>query len=93
MSKRSKKRKSKKRPLGKSRSRAELSKVEPIKGNNFSPEQLKKYSNKKLLVTAMLFNKKSQNKRYPKKQRESMRTVAAYITQILQDRMALPAGA
>jgi hypothetical protein len=88
MSKRSKR--GKKKPQRKPKS--ELSKVKPITGKNFGPEQLKEQSNKKLLVTALALSKKSKNKRYPKKQRESMRVVAAYITQLLQERMALPAG-
>ena len=91
MSKRS--RQAKKKPLKKP-VKAEFSNVKPIKGNNFHPEQLKQHSNKKLLVTALTFAKKSKNKVYSKEQRRNMRVVAQYIIQILQERgvQASPAG-
>ena len=77
----------KSKPPGKRKSA--YSQIEPIQPENLTVEKLGKYSSPKLLVTAMLLNKKSKRERN-KEKKQAMMVKAGYIAQLLQGRKNNP---
>tara|TARA_R110000822_G_C15016221_1_gene462571 strand:+ start:185 stop:478 length:294 start_codon:yes stop_codon:yes gene_type:complete len=64
---------------------AEYASIEPIPEAGLTLDKMSTYSSKKLLVTAMALNKKSEQEENPEIQ-NAMLKMAVFITQMLQGR-------